>query len=803
MIVGREIEELPLVPLRNLVVFPHTMVPLFVGRGKSITAVEEALRKDKKIFLLTQRDANVDEPTEDDLYRVGVVATIVQSVHMPDGTMKILVEGKHRAKVLRVIEGAFYQEVQCLVMEESPIVTPAIEALMRNISNLFQEYTNLNQKTPAEIANAVENISDPNQFCDVVATHLNLKSKEKQSILACFDVQERLEKVMTYLHIEIEILDVEKRIKTRVKEQMEQNQKEYYLNEKIKAIQKELGRDGYGEVDKFKEKIKAAKMPKEVEKKAMEELHKLELMPPMSAEATVVRNYLDWLTELPWNKTTRDRLSIERAQKILDEDHYGLKDVKDRILEYLAVRKLSRTKGTKGPILCLVGPPGVGKTSLGRSIARAMGRKFVRVSLGGVRDEAEIRGHRRTYVGALPGRIIQMMRKAGTKNPVMLLDEIDKLNSDFRGDPSSALLEVLDPEQNTSFSDHYLEVEFDLSKVFFLTTANLLHTIPRPLLDRMEVIRIPGYTEYEKTMIATQFLFPKSLKANGLKKSDCVLEEDALLTVIREYTKEAGVRNLERELSKICRKSAKIIVEKGRKNAVPVVVSKDRLEEFLGVPKYRYGRADEKSEVGVVNGLAWTENGGELLITEVSVVPGKGDLTLTGKLGEVMQESAKAALTYVRSRSQQLNIDPKTFSEVDIHVHLPEGAIPKDGPSAGITLATALASAITNIPVRCDVAMTGEITLRGKVMPIGGLKEKLLAAKRGGIHEVIIPKENERELREVPEEITKGLIIRFVENMDEVLHLALEGGLPVRSEEVPKKDILYRPDSVPEHPLPA
>ncbi len=801
MIIGREIEELPLVPLRNLVVFPHTMVPLFVGRGKSITAVEEALRKDKRIFLLTQRDANVDEPKEDDLYRVGVVATIVQSVHMPDGTMKILVEGKQRAKVLRVIDGAFYQEVQCLVMEESPVVTPAVEALMRNISNLFQEYTNLNQKTPAEIANAVENIGDPNQFCDVVATHLNLKSKEKQSILACFDVQERLEKVMTYLHIEIEILDVEKRIKTRVKEQMEQNQKEYYLNEKIKAIQKELGRDGYGEVDKFKEKIKAARMPKEVEKKAMEELHKLEMMPPMSAAATVVRNYLDWLTELPWNKTTRDRLSIERAQRILDEDHYGLRDVKDRILEYLAVRKLSRNKGIKGPILCLVGPPGVGKTSLGRSIARAMGRRFVRVSLGGVRDEAEIRGHRRTYVGALPGRIIQMMRKAGTKNPVMLLDEIDKLNSDFRGDPSSALLEVLDPEQNTTFSDHYLEVDFDLSKVFFLTTANLLHTIPRPLLDRMEVIRIPGYTEYEKTMIATQFLFPKSLKANGLRKGDCVLEDDALLSVIREYTKEAGVRNLERELSKICRKSAKLIVEKGRKST-PVVISKDRLEEFLGVPKYRYGRAETKAEVGVVNGLAWTENGGELLITEVSVVPGKGELTLTGKLGEVMQESAKAALTYVRSRSRQLNIDPKVFGEVDIHVHLPEGAIPKDGPSAGITLATALASAITNIPVRCDVAMTGEITLRGKVMPIGGLKEKLLAAKRGGIHEVIIPKENERELREVPEEITKGLTIRFVESMDEVLHLALEGGLPVKGE-VSSEEIIYRPDSVSEHPLPA
>lgn len=653
------------------------------------------------------------------------------------------------------------------------------EALRRLIEEAFEKYAELSQKVPAEIVGTVKDILDLDRFADTVASHMQVKTFEKQRILSTIEVVERLKRIYTLLLSELEILEVEKRIKEEVKKQIEKNQKEYYLNEQLKAIQKELGRGEFDEIEELRKAIEKAGMPAEVRKKAEAELRKFEMMPPTSAEATVVRNYLDWLVNLPWNKRTRDRLDLDKAKEILDEDHYGLKDVKERILEYLAVRK--RTKSNKGPILCLVGPPGVGKTSLGKSIARAMGRKFVRVSLGGVRDEAEIRGHRRTYVGALPGRIIQMMRRAGTKNPVMMLDEIDKLGSDFRGDPSSALLEVLDPEQNSRFSDHYLGVDFDLSEVFFIATANVLHTIPKPLLDRMEVIRIPGYTEIEKLHIARDYLLPKQMKAHGLKEDELRVPDDILMKIIREYTKEAGVRNLEREIAKLCRKVVKSISVGELKP--PVEVDDKLLEELLGVPKFKRQGALQKPEVGVVQGLAWTENGGELLLTEVVAVEGKGELILTGQLGDVMQESAKAALTYVRSRRDVLGIPKDFHKKFDLHIHVPEGAIPKDGPSAGITIATAIASALSGHPVRCDVAMTGEITLRGKVLPIGGLKEKLLAAKRSGIGKVIIPKDNEKDLQEVDEEIKEGLQIIPVEDMDQVLKIALIGW------EMPKSDI--------------
>lgn len=761
----------PVIPLRDLVVFPHSIAPLFVGRPQSVKAVEYTLRRNKQVFLVTQKDANVDEPRQEDLYTLGTVATIIQHVKLPDGTIKILVDALHRAKLLELREESPFLEARVLPLEDSYLITPEIEALTRAILESFEKYASYNTKIPSEVVVSLGGMEDVGRFADTVASHISLKTKEKQEILSTLDLKERLEKIYAYLQLETEVLEVENRIKSRVKKQMEKNQKEYYLNEQLKAIQKELGRSDLNEIEELRASIKKARMPKAVAKKAEDELKKLELMPPMSAEATVVRNYLDWLISLPWSKRTRDKLDIKRAAQILDEDHYGLEEVKERILEYLAVRRL--VKKNKGPIICFVGPPGVGKTSLGKSIARAMGRHFVRVSLGGVRDEAEIRGHRRTYVGALPGRIIQMMKKAGTKNPVMLLDEVDKLSSDFRGDPASALLEVLDPEQNSSFSDHYLGVEFDLSEVFFITTANVLYSIPRPLQDRMEIIRIPGYTEYEKKMIARHFLLPRQVKGHGIPEDKIVVEDSAIISIIREYTKEAGVRNLERELAKICRKVARRVVE--NQGDLPIRIGADNLEEFLGVPKYRHGKAETVPEVGVVQGLAWTENGGELLTTEAAVVEGKGNLFLTGKLGEVLQESAKAALTFVRSRAKALGVSPDYFQKVDIHIHLPEGAIPKDGPSAGITIATALASAVSHIPVYADVAMTGEVTLRGKILPIGGLKEKLLAAKRGEIKRVIIPEENRREIEEIPEEIRKDLEIILVEHMDQVLNLALVG----------------------------
>ncbi len=773
---GRSVtEELyPVIPLRDLVVFPYSIVPLFVGREKSVNAAEYALRTNKKIFLVTQVDPEIENPTKDDVFSVGVVGSILQSVKLPDGTIKMLVEGLHRARLIDFIEDSDFIKARILPLLSVSDTSEELEALKRLVYESFKQYAELGQKVPQEILSTLDQIEDPDRFCDTISSHLSIKTVEKQKILSTLDTAERLKKVYAILQSEIEILQVERKIKEEVRKQIEKNQKEYYLNEQLKAIQKELGRGEFDEIEELREKIKKAGMPKEVRKKAEAELKKFELMPPTSAEATVVRNYLDWLVNLPWKKRTRDRLDIKRAKEILDEDHYGLKEVKERILEYLAVRK--RTKSNKGPILCLVGPPGVGKTSLGKSIARAMGRKFVRVSLGGVRDEAEIRGHRRTYVGALPGRIIQMMRRAGTKNPVMVLDEIDKLGSDFRGDPSSALLEVLDPEQNSHFSDHYLGVDFDLSEVFFIATANVVHTIPRPLLDRMEVIRIPGYTEVEKLHIARDYLIPKQFKAHGLKKEEVSIPDKVILKIIREYTKEAGVRNLEREIAKLCRRVVKRIST--GELTPPVIFDEKLLEEILGVPKFKHQERLTEPAVGVVQGLAWTENGGELLLTEVMVVEGKGDLILTGQLGDVMQESAKAALTYVRSRREELGIPKDFHKKFDIHVHVPEGAIPKDGPSAGITIATAIASALSGFPVRCDVAMTGEITLRGKVLPIGGLKEKLLAAKRAGINKVLIPKDNEKDLREVEEEIKEGLEITLVEDMDQVLKISLIGWQP-------------------------
>ena len=766
-----QIHIYPVIPLRDLVVFPHSIAPLFVGRPQSIGAVEHALKRDKRVFLIAQKDPNIDEPQEHDLYTMGTVANVIQNVKLPDGTIKILVEALFKGKILEFREGSPFLEVRILPLEDSFLVTPEVEALMRALRDAFEVYASLNPKIPSEVVVSLGAMEDPARLGDTVASHISLKTKEKQDILSTIDVKKRLEKLLAYIQLENEVLEVEQKIKEQVKKQMEKNQKEYYLNEQLKAIHKELGRSEVSEIEELREKIKKAKMPRVVSKKAEDELRKLELMPPMSAEATVVRNYLDWLIALPWSKRTRDKLDLKKAAVILDEDHYGLEEVKERILEYLAVRHL--VKKNKGPILCLVGPPGVGKTSLGKSVARAMGRRFVRVSLGGVRDEAEIRGHRRTYVGALPGRIIQMMKKAGSKNPVMLLDEVDKLNSDFRGDPASALLEVLDPEQNSSFSDHYLGVDFDLSEVFFITTANVLYSIPRPLQDRMEIIRIPGYTEYEKKMIGRHFLLPRQLKAHGISDDKLSVDDSAIVSITQQYTREAGVRNLERELAKVCRKVARKLVEEA--GSSPIRITAGNLEEYLGVPKFRHGRAETRPEVGVVQGLAWTENGGELLTTEVSVVEGKGDLTLTGKLGEVMQESAKAALTFVRSRAKVLGISSDYFQKVDIHIHLPEGAIPKDGPSAGITIATALASALAHMPVRGDVAMTGEVTLRGKVLPIGGLKEKLLAAKRGEIRTVIIPEENHKDMKEVPEEIRKGLEVILVNHMDQVLEIALVG----------------------------
>jgi ATP-dependent Lon protease len=775
-----EIRSLPMMPIRDVVIFPFMMTPFVVGREASVRALEEALATDRKIFLATQHDASVDDPKPHEIFQVGTIVNIVQSLKLPDGNIKVLVEGIERARIQEVKDVGGFLHADVRVSRFHTEVTPALEQAMQRVTGLFEQYVKLCQSLNYETMIAAVRMEDPAKLTDTIAANLQLAIEEKQEILEIFDPAERVLRIADVLDIEIEKLNMDRSIQTRVKRQMERAQKEYYLNEKIKAIQKELGRGEKSEWDELRKKIDSAGMPKEVQEKAVQELKKLEMMPPMSAESTVSRNYLDWLLAVPWRKKSKEIRNIERAERILNEDHYGLEKIKERILEFLAVRQL--VKNPKGSILCFVGPPGVGKTSLGMSIAKATGRKFVRMSLGGVRDEAEIRGHRRTYIGALPGQIIQMMKKAGTRNPVFMLDEVDKMASDFRGDPSAALLEVLDPEQNFMFVDHYLDVEYDLSQVFFVATANVLHTIPPALQDRMEVLRLHGYTEPEKIEIARQYLLKKQMVNAGLTAKNLKLELDAYQELIRSYTREAGVRNLEREIGNICRKVARRVVKEGP--AYSITITAANVKDFLGVPKYRDTLAHEKSEVGLVTGLAWTEVGGSILSTEVSIVDGKGKLTITGQLGDVMQESAQAAMSYVRSRAARLGLSREFYRSLDVHIHVPEGAIPKDGPSAGITMATALASALSKIPVRRDVAMTGEITLRGKVLPIGGLKEKLLAAHRAGIFEVILPKDNEKDLAEVPENLRNELKLHFADTMDDVLAIALERPLPESSEPV-------------------
>lgn len=761
----------PLLPLRDIIVFPHMVVPLFVGRQKSIKALEEATQKQIPIFLSSQKDARTNEPSEDDIYPIGTLGNVVQMLKLPDGTVKVLVEGKRRGRIAQYLSHPEFFLVEVEEVEEVDERSTETEALVREVHVTFENYVKLKKKIPPEMVMSVSAIDEPSRLADTIVGHLGIKLEERQQLLETLNATERLEKVLGHMRAEIEILEVERRIRSRVKKQMERSQKEYYLNEQMRAIQKELGeKDEFkNEIQEIEEKLKQKKLSAEGKEKVDKELKKLKMMSPMSAEATVVRNYIDWILGLPWNDYTEDRLDLDDAEKVLEEDHYGLEKVKERILEYLAVQSL--VGKIKGPILCLVGPPGVGKTSLGKSIARATERKFVRVSLGGVRDEAEIRGHRRTYIGALPGKIIQSMKKAGSGNPVFLMDEVDKMSMDFRGDPSSALLEVLDPEQNQAFNDHYLDLDYDLSKVMFITTANTLDRIPRPLLDRMEIIRIAGYTELEKLNIAKKYLVAKQREANGLKEENISLSDSCLTAVIRHYTKEAGVRSLEREIGSICRKVAVEVVKKDR--SARVAMSNRNLHKYLGPPKYRHGKVEEQHKVGTTTGLAWTEMGGELLTTEVSILPGKGQLTITGQLGDVMQESAQAAMSYVRSRAAEIGLDKDFYQNVDVHIHVPEGAIPKDGPSAGITLATSVVSALTQIPVYHDIAMTGEITLRGNVLPIGGLKEKVLAAHRGGIKTVIIPEENRKDIDEIPTTIAKAVEIITVSHMDDVLTRAL------------------------------
>jgi ATP-dependent Lon protease len=763
-------EALPVLPLRDVVVYPHMVIPLFVGRERSILALEQAMKVDKQILLLAQKQADIDDPGPKDLYEVGTIATILQLLKLPDGTVKVLVEGVERAKVEQLVTGDFFAAKTATLGEGEAYDEREMDVLVRSVVSQFEQYVKLNRKVPPEILTSLAGIEQPGRLADTVAAHMSLKLDAKQRILEIQDVRRRLEHILALIEGEMDVLQIEKRIRGRVKQQMEKSQREYYLNEQMKAIQKELGEmdDAPNEIAELEKKIARAGMPKEAKEKATSELAKLKLMSPMSAEATVVRNYVDWLVKVPWRKRTKVKHDLAGAEQILNEDHYGLEKVKERIVEYLAVQQ--RVQKLKGPILCLVGPPGVGKTSLGQSVARATNRKFVRMSLGGVRDEAEIRGHRRTYIGSMPGKIVQNMARTGVRNPLFLLDEVDKMAMDFRGDPSAALLEVLDPEQNQAFNDHYLEVDFDLSEVMFVCTANSLN-IPAPLLDRMEVIRLPGYTEDEKANIARRYLLPKQQKANGLKDDELKVNDPAIVEIIRHYTREAGVRNLERELSKICRKSVKeLLLERDRK---VVSVTPKNIEKYLGVKRFRYGRAEESDHVGQVTGLAWTEVGGELLTIESAVVPGKGKLTHTGQLGEVMQESIQAAMTVVRSRANVLGLEPEFYQKADVHIHVPEGATPKDGPSAGIGMCTALVSALTKIPVRADVAMTGEITLRGEVLPIGGLKEKLLAAHRGGIRTVLIPSENVKDLAEIPDNIKGKLEIKPVKWIDEVLELAL------------------------------
>ena len=777
-----ETNGVPVLPLRDVVVYPHMVIPLFVGREKSIIALDKAMTASKRILLVAQRRADLDDPQPTDLYEVGTLATILQLLKLPDGTVKVLVEGGDRALVDKIDVEDHFSAAITILNEDDRHDEREIDVLVRSIVSQFEQYVKMNKKVPPEILTSLAGIDDPGRLADTVAAHMALKLAEKQRILEIQDVKARLEQILGIIEGEIDVLHIEKRIRGRVKQQMEKSQREYYLNEQMKAIQKELGEmdDVPNELADLEARIEKAGMSKEAHDKATSELNKLKLMSPMSAEATVVRNYIDWLLKAPWKKRSKVLRNLTRADEILEEDHYGLEKVKERILEHLAVQQ--RVRRLKGPILCLVGPPGVGKTSLGKSIARATNRKFIRMSLGGVRDEAEIRGHRRTYIGSMPGKIIQNMGKTGVRNPLFLLDEIDKMAMDFRGDPSSALLEVLDPEQNSTFNDHYLEVDFDLSDVMFVCTANSLN-IPAPLLDRMEVIRIPGYTEDEKLNIAMRYLIKKQLKENGLKDGELKITESAVLDIIQHYTRESGVRNLEREISKICRKVVKMLLLKPRDGGVQV--SPKNLEKYLGVRRFRYGKAEENDQVGQVTGLAWTEVGGELLTIEAAVVPGKGKLTHTGQLGEVMTESIQAAMTVVRSRAEILGIDNAFHQKVDVHIHVPEGATPKDGPSAGVGMCTALVSALTDVPVKSDVAMTGEITLRGEVLPIGGLKEKLLAAHRGGISMVLIPQENERDLAEIPKNIKDKLTIVPVKWIDEVLEHALQH-MPLP--ETPPKD---------------
>jgi len=763
--------NLPLLPLRDIIVFPHMVVPLFVGREKSIAALEDAMAKDKTIVLAAQKKAKTNEPAFEDIFPVGTLGTIIQLLKLPDGTVKALVEGKQRVRLKRLLGTHPFYEVEAEEVAEPTERDVELEALIRQVQSTFEAYVKLNKRIPPEMLNSVATIEEPGRLADTIVAHLSLKLQDKQSILETELPRTRLERLYELMQGEIEILQVEKKIRTRVKKQMEKSQKEYYLNEQMQAIQKELGeRDEFkSEIQELEEKIRDKPMSKEAQVRARKELKKLKMMSPMSAEATVVRNYIDWILALPWAEITEDKLDVGEAERVLDEDHYGLRKVKERILEYLAVQAL--VEKLKGPILCFVGPPGVGKTSLARSIARAMGRRFVRISLGGVRDEAEIRGHRRTYIGAMPGKIIQSLRKAGASNPVFLLDEVDKMSTDFRGDPSAALLEVLDPEQNATFNDHYLDLDYDLSKVLFICTANTMSGIPLPLQDRMEVIRLAGYTDMEKLSIAERYLVPKQKEANGLSEVPVDIRKSALKLLIHRYTKEAGVRSLEREIASVCRKVARDVLRRGRDK--PFVITERKVQRLLGPPKFRHGTAEATDQIGVATGLAWTELGGELLTIEVTVLPGKGKLMITGKLGDVMQESAQAAMSYVRSRAEALGLDKRFLETTDIHVHVPEGAIPKDGPSAGITMATALVSALCKAPVRKDIAMTGEITLRGRVLPIGGLKEKALAAHRGGIKKILIPAENEKDLREIPRKVRAELAVQPVEHMDEVLRAAL------------------------------
>ncbi len=765
----------PLLPLRDMVLFPQMVAPLFIGREKSVEAIKKAMEENQEIFLSAQKDAKVDEPGRKDIYRIGTLGTILQLLRLPDGTVKALIEGKRRAEIKEFVSDDNFFLVEVESLEEPKVSGPEVDALCRLTISAFDEYCKLNKKVPPEVAVSISSINDPSRLADSIASHVSLKVADKQAILEALNPVKRLEKLYTFMSTETQIAKVEQRIKERVKKQMEKNQKDYYLNEQIRAIQKEMGQkdDAQSELKELEKKIKRKRLPKEAAAKVRHELKKLKLMAPMSAEATVVRNYIDWILALPWFERTKDNNDIERAEQILDEDHYGLEKPKERILEYLAVKSLS--KKMKGPILCLVGPPGVGKTSLAKSVARALNRNFVRLSLGGVKDEAEIRGHRRTYIGALPGKIIQSMKRAKAINPVFCLDEVDKMSSDFRGDPASALLEVLDPEQNYAFNDHYLDLDYDLSSVMFITTANALHTIPLPLQDRMEIIELPGYTEEEKVEIARRHLIPRQLEAHGLTKEQLEISPKALEDIIHLYTREAGVRNLERCIAALCRKAAREIAKPGNEKRL-IKVTRSSLNKYLGVPKYRHSHTEEQDLIGVANGLAWTETGGTLLQIEVAVMPGKGKLTITGKLGDVMQESVQAAMSYVRARAHQLGLPKDFYKMVDIHVHVPEGAIPKDGPSAGITIATALVSALLKVPVRHDLAMTGEITLRGRVLPIGGLKEKLLAARRMDLDTCIIPKANEKDLKEIQPKILKSLNIVCVEHMDEVLKTALVTG---------------------------